>query len=429
MSRILLRAPKSPFEVRSPQATLAGNLVASNSGNLVFIDAAWKLLAAPGVEITPDRLVTNPGRAARINERFDHYVIPLANAFRLSYVDRLEQLTSVIQKLRIPVTVLGVGAQGTIDYRWDALAPIEPAVKRFVAAVLDHAPTIGVRGEGTRDYLVGLGFSATDIEVIGCPSTFFWGEDLRVERKVEALDATSRISITISPYRTQMGAIAMSTLARYPELTYVAQDVETLALLLDGTPLEGGTPRSMVPLHPAHPFFAQDRARYYVDPWPWIEDLRSMDFSFGTRIHGSIAAVLAGTPAMVLAHDSRTLELARYFDIPHRLLRDVPADIDAADLYAEADFTAFHAGHAARMEVFTGFLATHGLDHAFAHPGAAEAFDRRIASIRFPGAVTVRDRAGSLDPRRMARLARTRVRELARSDAGRRFRRRLPLRA
>ena len=30
--------------------------------------------------------------------------------------------------------------------------------KRFVAAVLDHSPSIGVRGEFTRDYLRGLGF-------------------------------------------------------------------------------------------------------------------------------------------------------------------------------------------------------------------------------------------------------------------------------
>ena len=92
--------------------------------------------------------------------------------------------------------------------------------------------------------------------------------------------------------------------------------------MLDGTPLASGTPDSLLPVHPSHPFFREDRTRFYVDPWPWIDDLRDFDFSFGTRIHGTIAALLAGTPAVVLAHDSRTLELARYFDIPHRLMRD-----------------------------------------------------------------------------------------------------------
>ena len=76
-------------------------------------------------------------------------------------------------------------------------------------------------------------------------------------------------------------------------------------------------------MHRSHPFFAERRTRLYADPWPWLADLAAFDFSFGTRIHGNIAALLAGTPAYVLAHDSRTLELARYFEIPHTAMPDV----------------------------------------------------------------------------------------------------------
>jgi polysaccharide pyruvyl transferase WcaK-like protein len=50
--------------------------------------------------------------------------------------------------------------------------------------------------------------------------------------------------------------------------------------------------------------------------------MRETDFVFGSRIHGSIAAVLSGTPSYLLAHDARTLELARYFDLPHRPMAD-----------------------------------------------------------------------------------------------------------
>ena len=254
-----------------------------------------------------------------------------------------------------------------------------------MSAVLDRSPTIGVRGEATREYLNGLGFR--DVEVIGCPSMFRWGDTIDVSRKVAALDAQSNVAITISPYRAAMGKIAMTAYARYPRLTYFAQDLPTLGLLFDGTPLPGGTPESLLPVHPSHPFFREQRTRFYVEPWPWIDDLRGFDFSFGTRIHGTIAALLAGTPAVVLAHDSRTLELARYFDIPHRLLRDVPPDLDPADLYAEADFTALHAGHAERFETIVQYLARNGLDHAFAHDGAAADFERRIQETDYPGSV------------------------------------------
>ena len=101
---------------------------------------------------------------------------------------------------------------------------------------------------------------------------------------------------------------------------------------------------------------------------------------------------MAGTPAVVLAHDSRTLELARYFDIPHRLIGEVPADVDAADLYAEADFTAFNAGHAARFATFTDFLSRHGLEHAFGAGETDPSFETRSAATDYPPAVTMADR-------------------------------------
>ncbi|MDQ1324114.1 MAG: hypothetical protein QG587_1450, partial [Chloroflexota bacterium] len=350
-----------------------------------------------------------PDAADEINERFDAYVIPLANAFRLQYQAALVRTTELVRRLRIPVVVLGVGAQGTVDHGWDAIKPIEGAVKDFVSAVLDRSPTIGVRGEATHEYLNALGFR--DVDVIGCPSMFRWGDTIEVKRKAATLDAQSNIAITISPYRTAMGNIAMAAHARYPKLTYFAQDLPTLGLMLDGTPLPSGTPDSLLPVHPSHPFFREDRTRFYVDPWPWIDDLRDFDFSFGTRIHGTIAALLAGTPAVVLAHDSRTLELARHFDIPHRLLRDVPPDLDPADLHAEADLTALHAGHAKRFATIVEYLARNGLDHVFAHDGAAADFERRIQETDYPGSVQQWWPEGGPSP---ARLTARRLRRLAR---------------
>ncbi len=126
--------------------------------------------------------------------------------------------------------------------------------------------------------------------------------------------------------------------ARYPNLRYIAQDLATLELLLWGESERAARQADKLPLHTSHPLFVENKVRFFVDPWPWIEHLRTVDFAFGTRIHGNIAALLAGTPAYVLAHDSRTLELARYFEIPHRRITDVAPETDAAELYAEADY-------------------------------------------------------------------------------------------
>ena len=258
-------------------------------------------------------------------------------------------------------------------------------MKAFVGAVLDHGPSIGVRGELTAEYLRSLGFS--DVEVVGCPSMFAWGPDLRVERKVPELTRDARIALTVSPYVKAIGPMVTRHVEAYPNLVYIAQDLESLELLLWGGTHPDARRGLDNPVHLAHPLIRDDRTRFFLDPYPWIEDLRTRDFSFGTRIHGTIAALLAGTPGLVIAHDARTLELARYFDIPHRTVREVGPDTDAADLYAAADFTALNSGHAARWATFRAYLAEHGVDHAFDHAGAPEAWEARAAATPWPPAV------------------------------------------
>lgn len=125
----------------------------------------------------------------------------------------------------------------------------------------------------------------------------------------------------------------------------------------------------------------------FVDPWTWMDYLSGFEFAFGTRIHGTITALISGTPGYLFAHDSRTLELARYFDIPHRMVHDVPADIDAAQLYEEADYTALNNGHKDRFETMTAFLAKHDLGHSFADGDSATRFDEQVRATRFPPAV------------------------------------------
>ncbi len=386
MKRILLRAPKDPFEVVSPERTLEQNLIGNNSGNLIFIEAAYKLLATSGIEITPDRFEADRLGADRINERFDAYVVPLANAFRPSFEAKLIAMTRLIERLTIPVVVLGVGAQSTVKYDAAKLARLEGSVRAFMRAALDRAPSVGVRGEFTYDYLQGLGFR--DVEVIGCPSMFLHGDRLVVEKRVPALTGATPIAMNVSPYVKAMGPLVMSHVERYPALRYIAQDLATLELMLWGDPAPAPDDHALNPIHASHPLFQQDRTRMYVDPWPWIEGLRDVDFSFGTRIHGNIAALLAGTPAYVLAHDSRTLELARYFGIPHRIMTAVPPETDAAELYEEADYGELQRGHAARFATFTGFLGRHDLGHVFEPGEDPTRFDERMAATPFPPPVT-----------------------------------------
>ncbi len=381
-----MRAAKSPFDAVSPQVTYRRNLLGGNVGNLLFSHAAHRALETTDVEIVAGGLSWRRRQARRINRDFDAFVVPLANAFRLSFEKELIALTAMISKLRIPVVVLGVGAQGSHQHGTAPLEPIRKSVEAFVGAVLDHSASIGVRGELTAEYLHGLGFR--DVEVIGCPSMFLNGRRLHVVKKIPELDADSKVAINISPYRKRMGTVLKRHLAQYPQLTYVAQDTATLGRLLKGDSRFAAKKAiaSDVPLHTSHPVFRDHKVRTFVDVGPWLDWMARQDFSFGTRIHGNMAALIAGTPAFAFTHDWRTLELARYFEIPHSKMSDLKS-INAGRLHAGADYKRLNEGHEARFETYLRFIEKNGLDHIWSSGEERTTFDARLAAIEFPPAV------------------------------------------
>jgi hypothetical protein len=397
VTRILLRGGKSPFDVIDPVSSLEdypAGVFAKNVGNLVFSDSMHRILSIPGAEVVPNSFLAErdgvtPPYVDRINSKFDHFVIPLANAFRMSFIGNLDILTETISKLKIPVTVVGVGVRGganSLDENVDDVPDdLKRSVSRFVSTVLDHSATIGVRGENTRAFLESIGFNDDKVDVIGCPSLFRYGGDLRVEKRVDALTPDSEFSMNISPYVPYMGGSSLYHAKKYPNMTYIPQDLATLRLLTWGTNPRRFSPK--MPTNDQHPFYQQDRIRFFVDSFTWINHLKTQEFSFGTRIHGNIAALMAGTPAHVLVHDTRTQELADFHEIPYTLIEDLPPRVDAADLYERSDYSRFNAGHRARFDNFTAFLEKNGIEHIFEEGKANPEYDEKLAALPLPGPV------------------------------------------
>jgi hypothetical protein len=239
-----------------------------------------------------------------------------------------------------------------------------------------------------------------------------------VTKRVEALELTSRIAINGSVYRPQMGSIIERSASRFPNLVYVAQKVEEVAWLTYGGPART-PPAAGFPDGASHPLVSTGRVRAFTHPWPWIRFLAGMDFVFGSRIHGNLAGLIAGTPSFVLAHDSRTLELARYFEIPHLRLPDVDPDVDARRLYAAADYGPLNAGHATRWAAFAGYLARHGISTAFdgGWPEPVDASDERLDAAVLDGS------PGALRRPKIATERRRISRRFTRTPVGRQLRR------
>ncbi len=387
--RALIRAGKLPEEVLRPEAALqrGGNGVfGSNVGNLLFSDAVYRTLNTPGTELIPDAFTTerdgvDAAHIARINDEFEHFVLPLANAFRPAFLPALNRLSSVIEKLRIPVTVIGVGAQlsGAQGTRIDDMpTSLTAPVTRFMRAVLASSPKVGVRGEFTRQYLEALGFGEQDVEVIGCPSLLDRAE-YRITKSVPSLSAESMLAFNAVPSLSVMGEVLEAHRARFPQTYYVQQEHRELALLMWGQPIEGklagAFPRTI-----DHPNYRKDLLRFFVDPSAWREFLARCDFSFGNRIHGNIAALTAGTPAVLLSHDSRTRELADDHRIPYVAMPSSAEAVRAEELYENADYDAFHAVQPENVRRYASFLDAAGLANVHAAGNENPAYERVLAA-------------------------------------------------
>ena len=130
--------------------------------------------------------------AEYVNENFDCFVIPLADAFRENFVGELNTLTRFVRKLTIPCYVIGVGLKASYEPDFTQPRPQDAAVKVFVKAVLDKSACIGVRGALTGKYLETLGFvEDRDFMVIGCPSMYSRGN--RLHSRTPVLESDSKV--------------------------------------------------------------------------------------------------------------------------------------------------------------------------------------------------------------------------------------------
>src|SRR5699024_9853345 len=236
----------------------------------------------------------------------------------------------------------------------------------------------------TADSLASLGFR--DVEVVGCPSLALHGPGHRVEVP-ETLRHGAPIAYNLETKDPFGGDLVEDAEARYAA-TYIPQEHGTLELMLWASePYVANDPR--LPLERSHPQFTASRAEFFIDAHPWFDHLATMDFSFGARAHANIAAILAGTPAVMLAHDSRTLELARYHGIPS-LVRGADGQPGSVqELFSHADFTEFNRGHAERFETLSRFIHDNGFEHIF-DPGqesALAAYEQRVEETDFQAAV------------------------------------------
>src|SRR5690606_22664942 len=110
----------------------------------------------------------------------------------------------------------------------------------------------------------------------------------------------------------------------------------------------------------------------------WFEYLSQRDFTFGTRLHGCIASLVGGTPAMLFAHDSRTLEIAEHFALPYINLNYENRTLDAKELYDLVDLNPMQNKYEDNLRIYAQFLRKNGLETIVDQKDKMKEFDANV---------------------------------------------------
>jgi hypothetical protein len=285
-----------------------------NTGNLAFFHALGTHISAKityfGWDFEPDR----------INDSVDCLVIAAANQLNPAW--DFGAVATQLEKIRVPLCVVGLGAQ----WHGDVVGlRLSEGTVRFAKVLSERTRVIGVRGERSGSVLDKIGVQNWD--VVGCPSHFINQSEPRLGWRVAArfrdkgatpdkviinFDVGSDMARALGRTQAMVGDALVSFVCQAPSAAVAmargesvsrekdyAVIMDTFALTSPGFKLRA--------IRSATAFFSVDA---------WLEWCRAYDLSIGTRLHGNIIAMQAGVPSIVITHDGRTEELASTLSMP-----------------------------------------------------------------------------------------------------------------
>jgi len=284
---------------------LSGN----NSGNILFTYGSKSQCKIPehlGFEFED--------RIHHINSSFSSIVVPAANWIIAEF--DFGSLAKQLSQITIPICVVGLGSQTRINH----IQYLPKGSIDFLKEISKKSSLIGVRGEKTKEILKALGIE--NVLVCGCPSIFPNFHLPPVWEKVKISQHT-RISISFTRYgrndpdqggyQRQLAELAarigssIILQSEADEISYLQEpNQETAQWLCQYYQIKHADLPSLI-----------RKMQFFTSQEKWVAFHReNTDLTISSRIHGCIASLLAGKPAILLAHDQRTQELAQTMGIP-----------------------------------------------------------------------------------------------------------------
>lgn len=316
-------AERSPFYVPGEKESVSQMLARTggNTGNFMFIHALRRVVKHCG-QRTKDRFIP-----AKIREQYDGILIPAANW--LNPRSDFGGFASNIENTSLPCVVVGIGAQSD---SFNDIPILTKGTKRFLSVVSERSASISVRGEYTAHVLQHYGIK--NVSITGCPS-MLWkvSQPVRMEHTESAYEKVSvcgtRRPGEMLKHRNRSIRLSVSLdvarIAFERGYDYVAQtELDDIKLALRRFDCSDDHRKTLTYLREVYGAgSAEEIERYgvkhikvFFNVIEWMRYLRSRDIIVGTRLHGVVAAIISGTPGILISHDTRTAESAKQLGLP-----------------------------------------------------------------------------------------------------------------
>lgn len=293
-----------------------------------------------------------------INASFDFVVLPMANIFQTRYIADMERLAAFFSRITVPTYVIACGAQAdSFDHLTELVESVRKPAFNFIRSIYKTGGEFALRGYFTKEFFEKLGFRSA--VVTGCPSIYQAGEQLKIEKNIG--------KNPIKPIYNGDIRILGRKLLKNKKAVYFDQDEFYGLLFALGADKNGMNKNTYIRVlikkygYKMVELAMERRAMLFLDIPIWQKYLIENDFNFslGTRIHGNIISILSRIPALLYVCDSRTREMAEFYDIP--AIQPSKKRRSLEELYELADYKKFNAGYPQHYRQFENFLVKSGL--------------------------------------------------------------------
>ncbi len=336
----MVRGGYNPLKPPSTNDILFHDLIGTNSGNVLYLMGVLRSIWSSDVDVDVDQYLYEQGRYTEsdiniVNANYDAYLVPLADAFRDGFVNGLNRLASFIEKLTIPAHVISVGMRADYEPKFLLNPELDNAVKRFMNAVLNHSPIVGVRGEITGEYLCRLGYlPEKHYTVIGCPSMYILGDQL-TRRKTE-YNINSSLSLCFRPGLININENLLKLAHGCNNWNVVVQNLNEIKCIHLGMS-DHSKAKKFFYASINDQLICDNRIKGFICAGDWIRYMREKDFSLGGLFHGSVAGFLGGASTVVIPSDARMRELCAYHSLPSLPAKDWSETSNLNDVLDKVD--------------------------------------------------------------------------------------------